>query len=174
MSGVGNHGKPADDGHRERDADAGDGRSVRRRMGPSPAAAAASLMTAAQEDLGAERKPGGLSGDEHAERRVKRRICTTKGSVLASSVEHIYVGTACEGPGDPSHSCATETATWPTSAADVADTVAGGDVAAALLHGTSARVTHGARGKAASGPPPRFGCAVGGHNGHDWHADGAC
>ncbi len=86
-----------------------------------------------------------------------QRFCTAERSVLANFV-CTNDGTTCEGPGDPPRSCATGTVTWPTSAADVADAVAGGGVAAGLNNLETARAANAARGKAASGPP--HGCAA--------------
>ncbi len=94
--------------------------------------------------------------------------CTINGCVLASNVGTNYVGITREGPGDPSLACVAETVTRLTAAASVADSVAGGDVAATLSTWAQARGTQGTRGEAACGPPPRFCCTVGGHEGHDW------
>ncbi len=152
---IGSGRPPVDgqDGQSGNEADGRDERSVRRRVEPAPLEEAALADAAAHLDLRAVMVSRRSCEDVQAERRVKPRICATEDSVLASSVEHIYVGTAREGPGDPSPPCSTDTATWPTSAANVADTVAVGDVAAVLQRWTTARAAQVARGEAACGPP---------------------
>ncbi len=80
-------------------------------------------------------------------------------SVQASDVhQQGHVDVACAGPGDPSARRVTETATWPTAAADVAETVAEAEVVAALVNRRTAREAQADLGEATYGPPR--GCAA--------------
>jgi hypothetical protein len=85
-------------------------------------------------------------------------------SVQASDVhQQGHVDVACAGPGDPSARRVTETATWPTAAADVAETVAEAEVVAALVNRRTAREAQADLGEATYGPPPRVCRTAGGH-----------